>query len=150
MDDKTTNGKKIRFLNIYDEGRHTCIASIPRRNWKDNAVIEALADAFILHGCPEYLRSDNGPEFTALHVKKWLASAGVSTLFIEPGSPWQNGYVESFNARMRDEFLNGEIFGNMYEAEVLTARWVKTYNEIRPHQSLRGRAPQTIIYPGMA
>jgi transposase InsO family protein len=150
MDDKTSNGKKIRFLNIYDEGRHTCIASIPKRSWKDKAVIMALADAFILHGTPEYIRSDNGPEFTAKEVKDWLHQTKVTTLFIEPGSPWENGYVESFNARMRDEFLNGEIFGNMYEVEVLTKRWVKTYNEIRPHQSLRGRAPQTIIYPGMA
>jgi transposase InsO family protein len=150
VDDKTANGKKIRFLNIYDEGRHMCIASIPRRSWKDKAVIQALADAFILHGMPEYLRSDNGPEFTANEVKKWLKEAGVTTMFVEPGSPWQNGYVESFNARMRDEFLNGEIFGNMYEVEVLTKRWVKTYNEIRPHMSLRGRAPQTIIYPSIA
>jgi len=150
MDDKTVNGKKIRFLNIYDEGRHMCIASIPRRNWKDKAVIQALADAFILQGVPEYLRSDNGPEFTANEVKKWLKETGVTTMFVEPGSPWQNGYVESFNARMRDEFLNGEIFGNMYEVEVLTKRWVKTYNEIRPHMSLRGRAPQTIIYPSIA
>jgi len=146
LDGKTDDGRKIRFLNIYDEGRHICIDSIPRRNWKDGAVIEALADAFILHGVPEYLRSDNGSEFTAKRVKGWLKDTGVTTMFIEPGSPWQNGYVESFNSKMRDEFLNGEIFGNMYEAEVLTKRWVKEYNELRPHMSLHGRAPQTVVY----
>ena len=100
----------------------------------------------ILHGVPEYLRSDNGTEFTAKKVKEWLASVGVITAYIEPGSPWENGYCESFNSRMRYEFLNGELFGNMYEAEVLTKRWVKYYNEVRPHSSLRGRAPQMVIY----
>jgi len=146
IEDRTVNGRKIRWLNIYDEGRHICIASIPKRSWKNSAVIEALANAMLIHGTPEYLRSDNGPEFTAKRVISWLGTAGVITTFIEPGSPWENGYVESFNARMRDEFLNGELFGNMYEAEVLTQRWVKEYNEIRPHSSLKGRAPQSIIY----
>lgn len=101
----------------------------------------------LTRGCPEYLRSDNDSEFTANKLRQWLASPGVITAYIEPGSPWENGYCESFNARMREEFLNGEIFGNMYEAEVLTKRWVTYYNEVRPRSSLNGRPPasQTIV-----
>ena len=146
VEDRTSNGKKIRFLNIIDEYRHLCLASIPRRSWRNNDVIEALADLMIMHGTPEYLRSDNGTEFTAKKIRGWLKAAGVTTAYIEPGSPWENGYCESFNARMRDEFLNGELFGNMYEAKVLTERWVRYYNEVRPHSSLRGKAPQMVIY----
>jgi len=147
VEDKTMNGKKIRFLNIIDEFRHECLASIPRRSWRNNDVIETLANLMLLHGTPEYLRSDNGPEFTANKIRKWLAKTGVITTYIEPGSPWENGYCESFNARMRDEFLNGELFGNMFEAQVLTKRWVEYYNTVRPHSSLGGRppAPQSII-----
>ena len=110
--------------------------SIPRRSWRDNSVIEALSDIMIMRGAPEYIRSDNGAEFTAKKLRTWLEQAGVKTTYIEPGSPWENGYIESFNARMRDEFLNGELFGNMYEARVLTNRWVRHYNTIRPHSSL--------------
>jgi len=147
MEDKTYNGKKIRILNIIDEHERTCLASIPRRSWRNNDVIEVLAGLMLLHGTPEYIRSDNGPEFTAKKVRQWLTRAGVITAFIEPGSPWENGYIESFNSRMRDEFLNGELFGNMYEAEVLISQWVTYYNTVRPHSSLGGRppAPQTFI-----
>jgi len=147
VEDKTYNGRKIRILNIIDEHTHECLASIPRRSWRNNDIIEVLSGLMLLKGTPEYLRSDNGSEFTAKKIRKWLQNAGVITAYIEPGSPWENGYIESFNARMRDEFLNGEIFGNMYEAQVLISRWVKYYNEIRPHSSLGGRppAPQTII-----
>jgi len=148
VEDKTwNNGKKIRILNIIDEYTHECLASIPKRSWKNNEVIEALASLILIKGQPQYLRSDNGSEFTANKIRNWLARTGVITAYIEPGSPWENGYIESFNARMRDEFLNGEMFGNMYEAEVLIKRWVKYYNEIRPHSSLNGRppAPQVLI-----
>ena len=98
-------------------------------------------------GCPEYIRSDNGPEFIAKKLREWLSSLGVITTYIEPGSPWENGYCESFNSRMRDEFLNGELFGNLYEAEVLARRWKDYYNTVRPHGSLGGRppAPQSIL-----
>ena len=99
----------------------------------------------IKRGCPEYIRSDNGAEFTATKLRDWLHEIGVITAYIEPGSPLENGYCESFNSRIRDEFLNREIFGNLREAEVLTKHWVEHYNTIRPHSSLRGRAPQTII-----
>lgn len=99
----------------------------------------------ISRGCPEYIRSDNGAEFTANKLRDWLREIGVITAYIEPGSPWENGCCESFNSRMRDEFLNGELFGSLKEAEVLTKRWVEYYNTVRPHSSLRGKAPQTII-----
>lgn len=147
MEDKTMDGRKIRFLNIIDECSRECLASIPRRNFRGDDVIEVLANLMFRHGTPEYLRSDNGPEFTANKIRKWLGRIGVITTYIEPGSPWENGYCESFNARMRDEFLNGELFGNMYEAQVLTKRWLEHYNTVRPHSSLGGRppAPQTVI-----
>jgi putative transposase len=147
VEDKTYNGKKIRILNIIDEFTHECLASIPRRSWRNNDVIEVLSGLMLLRGTPEYLRSDNGSEFTAKKIRKWLKNAGVITAYIEPGSPWENGYIESFNARMRDEFLNGELFGNMYEAQVLISRWVRYYNTVRPHSSLGGRppAPQTMV-----
>jgi putative transposase len=147
VEDKTCTGKKIRFLNIIDEFTHECLASIPRRSWRNNDIIEVLSGLMIMRGCPEYLRSDNGSEFTANKLRQWLTNVGVITAYIEPGSPWENGYCESFNARMRDEFLNGELFGNLYEATVLARRWVEYYNGVRPHSSLGGRAPapQTVI-----
>jgi transposase InsO family protein len=141
VEDKTMNGKKIRFLNIIDEYTHECLASVPRRSWRNNDIIELLSELMLIKGCPEYLRSDNGSEFTAKKLRKWLADIGVITTYIEPGSPWENGYCESFNSRMRDEFLNGELFGNMYEAIVLTRRWVNYYNMIRPHSALGGKPP---------
>jgi len=147
IEDKTINGRKVRILNIIDEHTRECLASIPRRSWKNTAVIEVLANLMFQKGIPEYLRSDNGSEFTNNKIRKWLKKLGVITAFIEPGSPWENGYIESFNSRMRNEFLNGEIFGNMYEIEVLLSRWTRYYNEIRPHSSLGGKppAPKVII-----
>lgn len=147
VEDKTADGKKIRFLNIIDEYTHECLASLPRRSWRNNDVIEVLSGLMVTRGCPEYIRSDNGSEFTAKKLREWLANIGVITAYIEPGSPWENGYCESFNARMRDEFLNGELFGNMFEAQVLTRRWLEYYNTLRPHSSLAGRppAPQVVI-----
>ena len=144
--DKTVDGKKFRILNIIDEASRECLASVARRRFRNNDIIEILADLMVKHGTPEYLRSDNGIEFTAKKLMKWLSDIGVITTFIEPGSPWENGYCESFNSRMRDEFLNGEIFGNIFEAKVLTKRWMDYYNTIRPHSALGGRppAPQSI------
>ena len=147
VEDKLSNKKKIRWLNIIDEYTRECLASIPRRNWNHQKVIEVLSGLFIMKGCPSYLRSDNGPEFIAVRLRDWLANVGVTTAFIEPGSPWENGYCESFNSRMRDEFLNGEIFDTLTEAEILTRRWMDTYNTIRPHSALgyRPPAPQTVL-----
>ncbi len=146
VEDRLSNKKKVRWLNIIDEYTRECMVSIPKRSWKHQDIIETLSGLFITRGCPEYIRSDNGAEFTATLLREWLTNLGVATAYIEPGSPWENGYCESFNARMRDEFLNGEIFDTMIEAEILTNRWVDVYNTLRPHSSLgyKPPAPQTI------
>lgn len=147
VEDRLSNGRKVRWLNIIDEYTRECLASLPRRSWKHQNIIEVLSGLFLTKGCPSYIRSDNGSEFTANILKKWLSDLGILTAYIEPGSPWENGYCESFNSKMRDEFLNIEMFDTMYEAEVLTRRWVNTYNTVRPHSSLgyRPPAPQTVL-----
>lgn len=146
VEDRLSNGRKVRWLNIIDEYSRECLASIPKRKWNHVQIIEILADLFITKGTPEYIRSDNGSEFTATKLREWLSEVNVATAYIEPGSPWENGYCESFNSKMRDEFLNMEIFDTMFEVEILTRRWVHVYNTIRPHSSLgyRPPAPQTI------
>ena len=148
LEDKLSNKRKVRWLNIIDEYSRECVASIPRRSWKHQNVIETLSGLFITRGCPSYIRSDNGSEFTAKTLRRWLSDLNIGTAYIEPGSPWENGYCESFNARMRDEFLNGEIFDTLTEAEILTRRWVNTYNTIRPHSALgyRPPAPQSALW----
>ena len=147
VEDRTLDGRRIRFLNIIDEAERECLACIPKRSWKTEDVIEVLSDLMITRGCPEYIRSDNGSEFTAKILRKWLSDIDVITSYIEPGSPWENGYCESFNARMRQEFLNEEQFGSLYEAKVLALRWKDYYNHVRPHGSLKGRvpAPQALV-----
>lgn len=139
--DRLSNGRQIKWLNIIDEYTRECLASIPRRNWQYMDVIETLSGLFVQHGYPEYLRSDNGSEFTATRIREWLRDVNVITLYIDPGSPWENGYCESFNSKMRDEFLNLEIFDTMFEAQVLTKKWVETYNTIRPHSSIGYKPP---------
>ena len=146
VEDVTMDGRKIRILNIIDEHTHECLACVARRTFKAKDVIELLADIMLFKGYPEYIRSDNGPEFIANVLRNWLSDVGVITTYIEPGSPWENGYIESFNARMRDEFLNGELFGSLAEAETLIGAWVRYYNEIRPHSSLSGRPPTPQSY----
>ena len=111
-------------------------------------VIEALADVMVMKGVPEHIRSDNGPEFVARDLRNWLADTGAKTLYIEPGSPWENGYCESFNSKLRDEFLNGEIFYSMKELRVLAERWRVHYNTVRPHSSLGYRPPAPQAWPG--
>ena len=110
-------------------------------------MIDLLFHLFIFRGIPEYIRSDNGPEFAAKAVRKWLARLGVKTLFIQPGSPWENGYIESFNGKLRDELLNREIFMTLEEAKVLIEQWRREYNQVRPHSSLgyRPPAPEAIL-----
>ena len=112
-------------------------------------VLYTLSELFLEQGIPEHIRSDNGPEFVARAVREWLADLGVTTLFIEPGSPWENGYVESFDGKLRDELLNGEFFFTLKEAQILTQHWRRGYNHLRPHSSLGGRppAPETIAWP---
>jgi hypothetical protein len=129
------------MLNLIDEHTRESLLVRPERRWSSARVIEALADVMVAKGVPEHIRSDNGPEFVAKDLRKWLADTGAKTLYIEPGSPWENGYCESFNSKLRDEFLNGEIFYSLKEVQVLAERWRIHYNTIRPHSSLGYRSP---------
>jgi putative transposase len=138
---RTHDGRAFRMLNILDEYTRECLDITVERKITAHQVLERLAHLFITKGIPEHLRSDNGPEFTARAVRKWLERLGVKSLFIEPGSPWENGYVESFNGKLRDGLLDGEIFTTLLEAKVLIENWRKEYNTIRPHSSLRYKPP---------
>ena len=142
VSEQTRDGKKFRILNIIDEHSKECLASFVARRIRSQDIILLLADLFIEHGIPEHIRSDNGPEFIARKLRKWLNDIGVKTLYIEPGSPWENGYCESFNGKMRYQLLDGEIFYSLFEAQVIIERWRRHYNEVRPHSSLRGRPPK--------
>jgi len=141
MSARTHDGRALRILNIMDEYTRECLDITVERSITAQTVIHKLADLFMARGVPDHIRSDNGPEFTARAIRKWLKELGVRTLFIEPGSPWENGYIESFNGKLRDEFLNGEIFMTLLEAKVLLENWRREYNRIRPHSSLGYRPP---------
>lgn len=141
MVSRTHNGKAFRILNIIDEHSRESLCIKVARSITAEDVIQELAQLFILKGIPEHIRSDNAPEFTAKAIRKWLTDLQVKTLYIEPGSPWENGYIESFNGKLRDELINGEIFMTMYEAQVLTENWRREYNHIRPHSALGYRPP---------
>ena len=141
MEDKLENGRKVRILNVIDEFTRECLASEVAFSIKQHDVIELLRYLFLVRGCPVYLRSDNGSQFTATRVKRFLKDLGVDTLFIEPGSPWENGYVESFNSRMRDELLDGELFLHIDETKYVVERWRMDYNHYRPHSSLGYMTP---------
>ena len=141
MEDHTHNKVKFRILNVIDEYTRECLAVKVARRLTSRDVIEVLTDLFIEHGIPVHIRSDNGSEFTAKRVRQWLQRLQVRPLYIEPGSPWENGYIESFNGRMRDELLNREIFYSLKEAKVLIEMWRKHYNTIRPHSALGYRPP---------
>ena len=138
---RTADGRAFRILNIIDEFTRECLAIEVKRKLKSQDVIDQLFELFIFRGIPERIRSDNGPEFTAKAVRKWLGRLGVKTLFIEPGSPWENGYIESFNGKLRDELLNREIFTTLTEAMILIEQWRREYNQVRPHSSLGYRPP---------
>jgi len=135
------------MLTIIDEYTRECLAIHVQRKLKHDDVLAVLTNLFTQHGPPEHIRSDNGSEFTAIAVREWLEKVKVQTLFITPGSPWENGYNESFNGKLRDELLNGEIFYTLKEAQILIKRWRQHYNTIRPHSSLgyRPPAPETIL-----
>ena len=139
--DKTSEGKAFRMLTVIDEYTRECLAIDVARKLKSEDVLYRLNRLFVERGAPEYIRSDNGPEFTAKAVRKWLDRVGVKTLFIEPGSPWENGYNESFNGRLRDELLNGEIFTTLAEARYLIEQWRWEYNTFRPHSALGYKPP---------
>jgi transposase InsO family protein len=149
MQTRSSDGRAIRLLNIIDEYSRECLAIRVGRKLNSNDVLDLLYKLFILRGTPFYIRSDNGSEFTAKIVRKWLEKTGVKTLYIEPGSPWENGYIESFNGKLRNELLNGEIFDTLLEAKILVEKWRREYNTIRPHNSLgyRPPAPEAVLIP---
>ena len=139
--DQTADGRPLKVLPVVDEYTRECLAMVVGRSLTAADVVKTLARLVAERGGPAHLRSDNGPEFIAAAVKDWLASAGVATLYIEPGSPWENAYSESFNSRLRDELLNRELFGSLKEAEVILAEHRRAYNHDRPHSSLGYVAP---------
>jgi putative transposase len=141
VQDRTADGRAYRTLNIIDEYTREALMIRVDRKLNSTDVLDALTDLFILRGPPEYIRSDNGPEFIAQKVRDWIAAVGAKTAYIEPGSPWENGYCESFNARFRDELLNGELFYGLKEAQILIEKWRIHYNTVRPHSSLGYRPP---------
>ena len=141
MADRTSDGRKLRLLTIIDEYSRECLAIDVGRKMTSDHVMERLTQLFVDRGVPAYLRSDNGGEFTATAVREWLGKLEVGTLYIEPGSPWENGYGESFNGKVRDEFLNLEQFDTVLETRVLADRFKKHYNTARPHSSLDYRPP---------
>jgi putative transposase len=134
------------MLNIIDEYTRECLAIRVDRKITANEVIDTLADVFIKRGTPQFIRSDNGPEFVAKLIRQWLKDLSVQTAFIEPGSPWENGYIESFNGKLRDELLNGELFDTIIEARVITEQWRTYYNRFRPHSALGYRPPAPETY----
>jgi len=142
---QTHDGRKVRLMTLIDEFTRECLAIRVARRINSFGVLETMAEVMLTRGVPEHIRSDNGAEMTAKIVRQWLASVGAKTLYIAPGSPWENGYCESFNGKMRDELLNGEIFYSLKEAKVVIGQWRHHYNTIRPHSSLgyRPPAPQT-------
>jgi len=146
---RTSDGRPLRFLNILDEFTRECLSIDVARSLTSEDVLCRLAGLFITRGLPDYIRSDNGSEFTANIVRQWLAWLEVKTLFIEPGSPWENGYIESFNGKLRDELLNREIFCTMKEAGILIGQWRRHYNGVGPHSALgyRPPAPEAIAFP---
>ena len=148
--ERTHDGRAVRLLTIVDEYTRECLAIDVARRLNSENVLERLAELFVNRGVPDHIRSDNGPEFTSRVVRGWLERVGVKTLFIEPGSPWENGYVESFNGKLRDELLNGEIFYTLKEAQSLVQAWRRKYNQVRPHSSLGYRPPApkaTLLQP---
>jgi len=147
--DRTHDGRAYRMLCIIDEFTREALAVRVARRLNSTDVIEALCDLFIVRGIPAHIRSDNGPEFIAAALREWIAAVGAKTAYIEPGSPWENGYVESFNGKLRDELLNGEIFYTLAEAKIVIEQWRRHYNTVRPHSSLgyKPPAPEVVSWP---
>ena len=138
---RTDDGRAFRTLNILDEYSRECLAIWVKQKLNSIEVIDALTDLFILRGIPAYIRSNNGPEFIAEALRDWIRAVGAKTAYIEPGSPWENGYCESFNGRMRDELLNGEIFYSLSVAQIIIERSRNHYNTKQPHSALGYRPP---------
>ncbi|MCX8504429.1 MAG: IS3 family transposase [Beijerinckiaceae bacterium] len=151
VEDRTHDGRKYRMLNVIDEFTHECLAIRVERSLKSADVIDVLSDLFILRGVPGHVRSDNGPEFVAKAVQEWIGAVGAKTAYIMPGSPWENGFIESFNARLRDELLDGEIFYSLAEAKIIIESWRRHYNTVRPHGSLGYKPPAPEVFvPALA
>src|SRR5689334_21143821 len=151
VEDRTHDGRKFRMLNVVDEFTHECLAIRVDRKLKAVDVIDVLSDLFILRGVPEHIRSDNGAEFVAKAVQDWINAVGAKTAYIAPGSPWENGFIESFNARLRDELLNGEIFYSLKEAKIVIESWRRHYNTLRPHGSIGYKPPAPEVFvPAMS
>ncbi len=146
VEDRTHDGRKYRMLNVIDEFTHECLAIRVNRKLKAIDVIDVLSDLFILRGVPEHIRSDNGAEFVAKAVQGWISAVGAKTAYIAPGSPWENGFIESFNARLRDELLDGEIFYSLKEAKIVIESWRRHYNTLRPHGSIGYKAPAPEVF----
>ncbi len=149
IEDRTHDGRKYRALCILDEYTRRSLAIVVRRRFTAHHVVEILAELMIAHGVPEHIRSDQGPEFVAAAVRDWIATAGSRTAYIEKASPWENGYIESFNAKLRDELIDREIFYSLDEAKILIESWRRHYNTVRPHSSLgyRPPAPEAVLWP---
>lgn len=146
VSDRLFNGKKIRMLTVIDEYTRKCLAIRVARSLKSADVLDVISDLFITEGIPDHIRSDNGSEFTAKDLKNWLHKLNVKTAYIEPGSPWENGYNESFNGRLRDELLNGEMFYTLKEAQTIIEQWRHHYNHVRPHSSLGYKPPAPMAH----
>lgn len=146
VSDRTRDERPFRILNIIDEYTRECLASFVARRIRSQDVIFVLAELFLKHGVPEHIRSDNGPEFVARKLLRWFKTLAVKPLFIQPGSPWENGYIESFNGKMRYFLLDGEIFYTLLEAKVLIERWRIHYNTERPHSSLGYLPPAPVTW----
>ncbi len=148
VEDRTHDGRKLRMLCVVDEFSREALAIRVNRRLNSSDVIETLAELMLERGTPTHIRSDNGPEFVAKAVREWIAAVGARTAYIEPGSPWENGYVESFNSKLRDELLNGEIFYSLKEAQILIEAWRRHYNAIRPHSALGWQPPAPAVLVG--
>ena len=145
--DRTNDGRPIKILTLIDEYTKEALAVYPARRIRASDVIDIFADVMVERGAPEYIRSDNGPEMMAKVLRNWLGRVGTKTVYIMPGSPWENGYCESFNGKLRNELLDGEIFYTLREAQVVIEQWRWHYNRIRPHSALgyRPPAPETTV-----
>ena len=146
VEDRTHDGRKYRMLNVIDEFTHECLAIRVSRKLKAVDGIDVLSDLFILRGVPAPIRSDNGPEFVAKAVQEWITAVAARTAYIAPGSPWENGFIESFNARLRDELLDGEIFYSLKEAQIVIESWRRHDNTLRPHGSLGYKPPAPEVF----
>jgi transposase InsO family protein len=148
--DRTPSGSPLKWLSIVDEYTRECLALKVDRSITSEDVIDTLAELFAIRGVPEHIRSDNGPEFIALAIQRWMKQVEIETLYIAPGAPWENGYAESFHSKLRDEFLAMEEFENLTAARRLTAAWKEDYNHQRPHSSLGYVTPAEFAARGAA